>query len=131
MPVPTREAFAATAEKARQAGRQAAWKIYEDLRSQGYDSPPNLLGGFVYLHFLIDGRSKLARFFRSIEKDPLPNIKVSLGYRGSVYIHITFYDYEEIKGWVQSSLMAQIAYTEASKVFKQLLGIQGTLHWSD
>ena len=78
MPVPTREEFAATAEKARQAGRQSAWKIYEDLRSQGYDSPPNLLGGFVYLHFLIDGRSKLARFFRSIEKDPLPNIKVWL-----------------------------------------------------
>ena len=80
MPVPTREEFAATAAEARQAGRQSAWKIYEDLRSQGYDSPPNLLGGFVYLHFLIDGRSKLARFFRSIEKDPLPNIKVSLGY---------------------------------------------------
>jgi len=94
MPVPTREEFAATAAKARQAGRQSAWKIYEDLRSQGYDSPPNLLGGFVYLHFLIDGRSKLARFFRSIEKDPLPNIKVSLGYRGSVYIRITFYDYD-------------------------------------
>ncbi len=37
-PVPTREEFAATAAKARQAGRQSAWKIYEDLRSQGYDS---------------------------------------------------------------------------------------------
>ena len=49
MPVPTREEFAATAEKARQAGRQSAWKIYEDLRSQGYDSPPNLLGGFLII----------------------------------------------------------------------------------
>jgi hypothetical protein len=48
MPVPTREEFAATAEKARQAGRQSAWKIYEDLRSQGYTyciSRRNLRGG--------------------------------------------------------------------------------------
>ena len=60
MPMPTREEFAAIAERARLAGRQAALKRYEALSADS--NPQNFYGG-AYVHLSVDGRSKLGKFF--------------------------------------------------------------------
>jgi hypothetical protein len=121
MHVPTREEFAAIAERARLAGREAALKRYEALSSES--NPQNFYGG-AYLHLSVDGRSNLGKFLGSLAKNPLPHVRVFFYRRYGYNIWIEYYDYNDVKEWSSCLWLAESAARAARQVFEEALGIK-------
>jgi hypothetical protein len=133
--VPTREEFAAIAERAATGSCEAAASKWTEMIA---GLPPEAYkygwlrvsgGAIVYLH--VDGRTGFGRFLRSLMDDPLPNLRIHYCPDSGYEISLSCTKCK----WPHAACLelapAEAGARAALAVLEEALGVEGWIHTYD